>query len=363
LWKRDGKDMTPIQRAREFIRTKVQAPALQNPDLPEEFKAKVKNSNIWLEKFTRVGDLIVYLKRFQLGTNDPTYQAMHGHGLKTFEDIAVDFENEFTLWANDCTRPTDFIVGKKYGAHEILIFVRNYDTRSGGMFVLESGGKPGCVVIKATLAGGHYPNEWLEIPNRLKYYLKSKANKDTSEVNFGEHYKPNAAILETPDIPILTFVRDVEGDAFTYQGVFKYVTIVRESDGSKWFELRRDPNEGGIIEDGAFKARVFAEETKASRQSSREQRLTRLAAAPKRPVRTLVLTTEFRRNPDVVAEVLERAGGTCESCHEPAPFARRSDGTPYLEVHHRLPLAQEGEDTIENAIAQCPNCHRMAHFG
>uniref|UniRef100_UPI003D06D395 HNH endonuclease n=1 Tax=Alcaligenes faecalis TaxID=511 RepID=UPI003D06D395 len=64
-----------------------------------------------------------------------------------------------------------------------------------------------------------------------------------------------------------------------------------------------------------------------------------------------------------MAEVLERASGSCEACKEPAPFKRKSDGTPYLEVHHRIQLAHGGEDTVENAIALCPNCHRKAHFG
>jgi 5-methylcytosine-specific restriction protein A len=26
-------------------------------------------------------------------------------------------------------------------------------------------------------------------------------------------------------------------------------------------------------------------------------------------------------------------------------------------------LSTGGEDTLENAIALCPNCHRRAHFG
>jgi len=71
----------------------------------------------------------------------------------------------------------------------------------------------------------------------------------------------------------------------------------------------------------------------------------------------------FIRNPNVVAEVLFRANGTCESCRQTAPFIRRTDYTPYLEVHHRTPLSENGDDSIENAIALCPNCHRKAHFG
>ncbi len=66
---------------------------------------------------------------------------------------------------------------------------------------------------------------------------------------------------------------------------------------------------------------------------------------------------------DVVAEVLHRAQGRCERCQNEAPFKSRATGEPYLEVHHRIPLADNGDDTVENAIALCPNCYRYSHFG
>lgn len=71
----------------------------------------------------------------------------------------------------------------------------------------------------------------------------------------------------------------------------------------------------------------------------------------------------FIRNPYVVAATLVRAQGVCEECKHKAPFNRVSDGTPYLEVHHIQPLANGGEDTIQNTMALCPNCHRKRHFG
>ena len=64
-----------------------------------------------------------------------------------------------------------------------------------------------------------------------------------------------------------------------------------------------------------------------------------------------------------MAEVLVRARGVCDACKKSAPFVRRSDGTPYLEVHHKTLLADGGEDTVDNAMALCPNCHRQEHFG
>jgi hypothetical protein len=89
----------------------------------------------------------------------------------------------------------------------------------------------------------------------------------------------------------------------------------------------------------------------------------RLATAPRMPESIQVVSRAFRRNPDVIAEVLIRADGTCEHCRSSAPFRRASDDTPYLEVHHRKLLSEGGEDTVVNALALCPNCHRRLHFG
>jgi 5-methylcytosine-specific restriction protein A len=89
----------------------------------------------------------------------------------------------------------------------------------------------------------------------------------------------------------------------------------------------------------------------------------RLANAPKIPEKVQIISYDFRRNPDVIAAVLKRAHGKCELCGSDAPFFKASDGTPYLEVHHWITLSEGGEDTVDNAGALCPNCHKHAHFG
>lgn len=72
-------------------------------------------------------------------------------------------------------------------------------------------------------------------------------------------------------------------------------------------------------------------------------------------------STSFSRDPKVLAWVLKNSGGICESCNEPAPF-NKPDGDFYLEVHHLRRLADGGSDTITNAVAICPNCHRRLHY-
>lgn len=72
-------------------------------------------------------------------------------------------------------------------------------------------------------------------------------------------------------------------------------------------------------------------------------------------------TTVFQRNPHVKAWVLNQANGVCEYCRSNAPFTTKN-GKPYLEVHHLLPLADGGSDSVTNTIAVCPNCHRGFHL-
>ncbi len=101
----------------------------------------------------------------------------------------------------------------------------------------------------------------------------------------------------------------------------------------------------------------------ASRVLTDEALNERLASADKLPVKVQIVSVGYRRNPDVIIVVLRRSKGVCEKCGEHAPFLRRSDGSPYLEVHHWISLSRGGEDTVDNASALCPNCHREVHHG
>ncbi len=71
----------------------------------------------------------------------------------------------------------------------------------------------------------------------------------------------------------------------------------------------------------------------------------------------------YLRDARVAALALVRSKWLCEACGSIAPFNRKSDNQPYLEVHHKIRLADRGPDTLENVLALCPNCHRKAHYG
>lgn len=107
----------------------------------------------------------------------------------------------------------------------------------------------------------------------------------------------------------------------------------------------------------------LSKDVEASSRLTDEELARRLQTAAKRPERITVVSYGYRRNADVIVAVLRRANGICEKCRKKAPFLRRSDGSPFLEVHHWTPLSGGGEDTVENAAALCPNCHRQTHHG
>jgi 5-methylcytosine-specific restriction enzyme A len=82
----------------------------------------------------------------------------------------------------------------------------------------------------------------------------------------------------------------------------------------------------------------------------------------KKPKAKSGATTIFERDLEVRKWVLGNAKGKCECCRRRAPFTS-AVGFPFLEVHHLRRLADDGSDTVENAIAVCPNCHRELHHG
>jgi predicted HNH restriction endonuclease len=76
-----------------------------------------------------------------------------------------------------------------------------------------------------------------------------------------------------------------------------------------------------------------------------------------------VVVERYERERSAVVRqlVMARSKGCCEWCG--LPGFKKHDGQIYLESHHVVPLYQDGDDSIENVIALCPNDHRMAHYG
>ena len=268
-----------------------------------------------------------YLKRFKdtHGTgNDDLYNAFKELGLKTFEDIYDEVSTKFRYEIDDVTVLEDFIIGEEYTSYDIAIFSKIYNVQSGIYLV---GDEPNyqAIFIKVTLQNGAYPNEWIIPGKELKYYMFAPSER------YDPTYKPNKAIINSGDIPIYVFIK--EGTVCKLEGIFEYVEYITEEDDIKNIQQLSDAE----IND-------------------------RISKSDKPEVITVV-SKVYKRNSDVVVATLRRANGYCEKCGCKAPFIRKSDNTPYLEVHHIVPLSEGGDDNLENTIALCPNCHRELHLG
>ena len=92
----------------------------------------------------------------------------------------------------------------------------------------------------------------------------------------------------------------------------------------------------------------------------RQELIHRAKQAAKLPGSRAVVAKQYQRNEYVAEEARRSAQGVCQLCHQSAPFANKT-GQPYLEVHHVVWLARGGEDSLQNTVALCPNCHRKMH--
>lgn len=180
------------------------------------------------------------------------------------------------------------------------------------------------------------------------------------------------------NMPIVGVLKDVQSKRCSLAHIFDCGNAREDVNGGAiWIEIkprlnvgcevgviniRQVTGQGQVVDPLVMRTMDFEKSVHTSSLDTSAQRQKRMAIAAKIPNRMEVTTTVFDRNPDVVAEVRWRAHGICEGCRRAAPFLRRSDGSPYLEVHHRVHLANGGEDTVENAVALCPNCHRAAHY-
>lgn len=73
-----------------------------------------------------------------------------------------------------------------------------------------------------------------------------------------------------------------------------------------------------------------------------------------------VVSKHIDRNPHVKEYAKIRAAGVCQLCEKKAPF-NTTNGEPFLEVHHVDYLRNNGDDSWDNVVALCPNCHRKIH--
>jgi 5-methylcytosine-specific restriction enzyme A len=180
----------------------------------------------------------------------------------------------------------------------------------------------------------------------------------------------NRTLNESPATKIpVHLLEALEPQKYTYAGEVELIGAPyteEQLDDKKqprqvWmFPIKLKP--GGIIPLlTAEQARVIEDsQARKARQLSTDEIRARAKKAKKKPAIRTAQTTVFVRDPAVAEYAKRLAMGLCDLCEMPAPFQNRQN-VGYLECHHITWLAKGGDDTIDNTVALCPNCHRKMH--
>lgn len=245
-----------------------------------------------------------------------------------------------------------------------------------GRFLRFNVGQEYCITL--------YKNELLILCNRTS--LKKIMESHDLPIEFqGYSNKQNVFNTDIDKVPnLLAKTKDNVGCILQFSDIEPYIKLLAEAnrdfmDGAiktHLMPIMRNSHSKGAVEfifsefDDESETPEFSEfikseqvKLKKAQRLSQEERLEILKDMNPMPLRTNVIQTVFVRNQMVVAAALYRADGICEKCKGQAPFLRDIDNTPFLEVHHIVTLAEGGEDTFENTLAICPNCHRQLHYG
>ena len=180
----------------------------------------------------------------------------------------------------------------------------------------------------------------------------------------------NARLLESKDGSIEVVLFEVfKTTEYTYKGQVKLIDdpsieIQPDEDGTPrnvYIFPLEILNNAAIITDDHTVIEIKKEKERRAKKLSNEEVLKKAEQTLQtKPGYSYTKTRVYQRSEYVVEAVLRRSNGICELCDCQAPFIKK-DKTPYLEVHHIEQLAKGGSDTINNAAALCPNCHRKMH--
>ena len=200
----------------------------------------------------------------------------------------------------------------------------------------------------------------ISLPESIPVEFLERAIERIDRDGFAPHHESvNYALVydhkRYPPIAVVAFaLEEVRGQTVA-------AGIVRGGKDTKTFRILQEA--GFLIEPKYFEA-THDQEVLKQRVTEILQNKDLGDSAPngnETPDKKATKSETYVRETAVIAWVLIAAKKTCELCQEPAPF-RKPSGEPYLEVHHVVPLADDGPDVVTNAVALCPNCHAQCHY-
>ena len=208
-----------------------------------------------------------------------------------------------------------------------------------------------------------YENRWID--NR--FHFSGIGKKGDQDLAFSQ----NKTLAESSDGTISVFLFEVfETGRYVYAGRVNlagkpYTASHPDAEGScrsVWVFPLQLIEEDQSLQIAAELIRKNRKRSERLARSLSDKELVKRAANIKSRAGCRRATTDLYEKNVFVAELARRkANGICQLCDLPAPFNDRH-GRPYLEIHHIKWIAAGGEDTIDNTVALCPNCHAKMHI-
>lgn len=303
----------------------------------------------YLESMSKIGDTYVFLlKSIESAKKKKNDNLLEKYNMKGFESVLDDFKNKFSKDLYNISNLNDLREGSIYTRTEITSYTHN-DPKMKGMvmsldglsLIMNKRVENGVVLYANTHSDQDYSNAWIEEGYRLKYYLERRKS-DPPKLT----YEANLATVNN-EYPLYVLENAFEKGKYVYHGKFYCEKFV---DGDyvilKKISVTQPKNEIDIINNINEPNSIYGLGKKANLIKTYTK-----------------VSLEYERDRQIVIAAKERSKGICEICGENAPFYTRNGNEPYLEVHHIIPLSKGGDDTLENVVAICPNCHRKEHFG
>lgn len=234
--------------------------------------------------------------------------------------------------------------------------------RVGNMGGMRKSNTYNCLVLISDHTKGLYEDKWYG--NDLHYTGMGKTGDQVLQGNQnGTLYYSDTNGVEVHLFEVL------DPGEYTYRGVVKlagkpYQEQQDDVDGNPrnvWMFPLRPISGGAVVTEDELQKQHERRQAQAEGMALRQLEQAAKARSSDTPASRSVTTTQIERD-EFVAEYVKRiSNGKCALCRQPAPF-RDKKGRAYLECHHIIWLSKGGADSIENAVALCPNCHRKMHI-
>ena len=216
-----------------------------------------------------------------------------------------------------------------------------------------------CIIaplVKFKILAVYYPDRYLTIHSidHLRHFCK--------QIGISFHEKDDELILQNrlklwKSTNLNTVIQTQSLVNFVY---CLYASFGRPENKEKSFNKKKHEKELNIAKNELDRFNQYSDEDKlkeaykALNQKNEQSNLNK----DKKEYERKIIT---RHRSVLVAKIVKlTANGFCQLCGNSAPFIS-STGEPYLETHHIKPLSDGGEDSPQNAVAVCPNCHRKLH--